>query len=42
MYMMFPNFNPIIISIGPVSAHWYGLMYFISFTFAMWYGKKKH
>lgn len=42
MYMMFPNFDPIIISIGPVSAHWYGLMYFISFTFAMWYGKKKH
>jgi len=33
---MFPNFNPIILSIGPISLHWYGLMYLVGFIFAMW------
>ncbi|QCI19991.1 MAG: prolipoprotein diacylglyceryl transferase [Buchnera aphidicola (Brevicoryne brassicae)] len=41
MYIMFPNFNPIIFNIGPISARWYGLMYFFSLVFAVWYGKKK-
>lgn len=41
MYIIFPDFNPIIFSIGPISAHWYGLMYLISFLFAIWYGKQK-
>ncbi len=27
-----PNFDPIAISIGPVSIHWYGLMYLIGFA----------
>jgi phosphatidylglycerol:prolipoprotein diacylglycerol transferase len=40
MYIFFPHLNPIIFSIGPISAHWYGFMYFISFAFAVWYGKK--
>jgi len=40
MYINFPQFNPIIFSIGPFSAHWYGLMYVISFIFALFYGKK--
>ncbi|QCI21154.1 prolipoprotein diacylglyceryl transferase [Buchnera aphidicola (Hyperomyzus lactucae)] len=40
MYIFFPNLNPVIFSIGSVSARWYGLMYFISFLFAIWYGKK--
>ena len=26
-----PNFDPIAISIGPISVHWYGLMYLIGF-----------
>lgn len=26
-YLSFPNFDPIIFSIGPVSLHWYGAMY---------------
>ncbi|AHG59956.1 prolipoprotein diacylglyceryl transferase [Buchnera aphidicola] len=42
MYIIFPNFNPIIFSIGSISARWYGFMYLISFLFAMWYGKKKN
>lgn len=40
MYINFPKFNPIIFSIGPFSAHWYGFMYVISFIFAIIYGKK--
>lgn len=35
-YLAFPKFDPIIFSIGPVSLHWYGLMYLIGFVFAMW------
>lgn len=26
-YLVFPNIDPIVLSIGPVSLHWYGLMY---------------
>ncbi|MBO2006824.1 prolipoprotein diacylglyceryl transferase [Serratia marcescens] len=26
-YLAFPKFDPVIFSIGPVSLHWYGLMY---------------
>ncbi|AJI96574.1 prolipoprotein diacylglyceryl transferase [Yersinia ruckeri] len=35
-YLAFPNIDPIIFSIGPVSLHWYGLMYLVGFVFAMW------
>ncbi|QCI22875.1 prolipoprotein diacylglyceryl transferase [Buchnera aphidicola] len=41
MYIFFPKLNPIIFTIGPISAHWYGFMYIVSFLFAMWYGKKR-
>lgn len=40
MYIIFPKINPIIFSIGPFTARWYGLMYVISFIFALLYGKK--
>lgn len=35
-YLRFPDFDPVIFSIGPVSLHWYGLMYLVGFVFAMW------
>ncbi|TCV92620.1 prolipoprotein diacylglyceryl transferase [Biostraticola tofi] len=35
-YLAFPEFDPVIFSIGPVSLHWYGLMYLVGFVFAMW------
>ncbi|ACT08018.1 prolipoprotein diacylglyceryl transferase [Dickeya chrysanthemi Ech1591] len=35
-YLVFPQFDPVILSIGPVSLHWYGLMYLVGFVFAMW------
>ncbi|UDG81590.1 Prolipoprotein diacylglyceryl transferase [Candidatus Profftia lariciata] len=34
-YLYFPNFNPVIFSIGPVSLYWYGLMYVLGFVFAL-------
>ncbi|QWA12112.1 prolipoprotein diacylglyceryl transferase [Sodalis ligni] len=35
-YLAFPQFDPVIFSVGPVALHWYGLMYLIGFVFAMW------
>ncbi|NLS43150.1 prolipoprotein diacylglyceryl transferase [BEV proteobacterium] len=35
-YLAFPPFNPVIFSLGPVSLHWYGLMYLVGFVFTMW------
>lgn len=35
-YLHFPEFDPVIFSIGPVALHWYGLMYLVGFIFAMW------
>ena len=28
---VFPQFDPVAISIGPISIHWYGVMYLIAF-----------
>ncbi|MGL9760432.1 MAG: prolipoprotein diacylglyceryl transferase [Symbiopectobacterium sp.] len=35
-YLAFPQFDPVIFSLGPISLHWYGLMYLVGFVFAMW------
>ncbi|MBN3198814.1 prolipoprotein diacylglyceryl transferase [Pectobacterium brasiliense] len=35
-YLAFPQFDPVIVSIGPLALHWYGLMYLVGFVFAMW------
>lgn len=40
-YLEFPQFDPIIFSIGPISLRWYGFMYLIGFVFAMWSGIRK-
>lgn len=34
--IMFPNIDPVAISIGPLKVHWYGIMYLVAFT-AGWY-----
>ncbi|CAD83336.1 prolipoprotein diacylglyceryl transferase [Candidatus Blochmanniella floridana] len=34
-----PNFNPIILKVGCISFYWYGMMYVLSFIFAMWFLK---
>ena len=35
-YLIFPEFDPIIFSIGPISLRWYGTMYLLGFIFAVW------
>lgn len=32
--LTYPNIDPVAISIGPLSVHWYGLMYLVGFTLA--------
>jgi len=33
-YFVFPNFNPVAFSLGPLQVHWYGLMYLLGFLMA--------
>ncbi|MHA7845569.1 prolipoprotein diacylglyceryl transferase [Serratia sp. D1N4] len=40
-YLAFPEFDPVIFSLGPVSLHWYGLMYLVGFIFAMWLASRR-
>ncbi|MFC3394575.1 prolipoprotein diacylglyceryl transferase [Brenneria rubrifaciens] len=40
-YLAFPQFDPVIFSIGPVALHWYGLMYLVGFVFAMWLASRR-
>lgn len=35
-FFAFPQFDPVIFSLGPLSLRWYGLMYLIGFLFARW------
>jgi phosphatidylglycerol:prolipoprotein diacylglycerol transferase len=32
--LTYPNIDPVAISVGPLSIHWYGLMYLVGFTIA--------
>ncbi len=36
----FPNIDPVILNLGPLSLHWYGLGYVAGIMFAWWYGKR--
>ncbi|CUX97154.1 prolipoprotein diacylglyceryl transferase [Candidatus Hoaglandella endobia] len=40
-YLVFPQINPIIFSLGRVSLHWYGLMYLIGLIFARWLAMRR-
>ena len=35
-YITFPQIDPIIFSVGPISLRWYGLMYLVAFGLAWW------
>lgn len=35
-YWVFPQFDPVALSLGPLQVRWYGLMYLFGFAFAMW------
>ncbi len=36
----FPGIDPVIVSIGPVAIHWYGVGYVLGILFAWWYAKR--
>ncbi|MGP1930212.1 MAG: prolipoprotein diacylglyceryl transferase [Arsenophonus sp. ET-YP4-MAG3] len=40
-YIVFPNIDPIVFSIGPITLYWYGLMYLFGFIFALWLAKRR-
>ncbi len=40
-YFIFPEIDPVLIEIGPLSVRWYGLMYLIGFMFALWLANKR-
>lgn len=40
-FLDFPNFDPVVFSLGPLQLHWYGLMYLFGFVFAMWLGIRR-
>ncbi len=36
----FPDIDPVIVQVGPLAVHWYGLGYVIGILFAWWYAKR--
>lgn len=40
-YFSFPNIDPVLFSIGPLSVRWYGMMYLLGFLFAMWLANRR-
>lgn len=38
--LSFPNIDPIIVTIGPLAVHWYGVGYIVGILFAWWYAKR--
>jgi len=37
--MLYPEFDPILLEIGPLAVRWYGLMYLLGFAGAWWLGR---
>ncbi|MEF1289155.1 prolipoprotein diacylglyceryl transferase [Vibrio sp. M260118] len=40
-YLTFPTIDPVLVSIGPLSIRWYGLMYLVGFAFALWLANRR-
>ncbi|MFT5929830.1 MAG: phosphatidylglycerol:prolipoprotein diacylglycerol transferase [Oceanospirillaceae bacterium] len=39
--LVFPSIDPVIIQLGPVAIHWYGVMYLLAFGSALWLGNRR-
>ena len=39
--MIFPEFDPVALQLGPLSIRWYGLMYLVGFAAAWWLGRMR-
>jgi prolipoprotein diacylglyceryl transferase len=38
--LAFPNIDPVIVRLGPLAIHWYGLGYVVGILFGWWYAKR--
>jgi phosphatidylglycerol---prolipoprotein diacylglyceryl transferase len=36
---IYPAINPVAVKLGPISIHWYGIMYLLGFAIAWWLGR---
>jgi phosphatidylglycerol:prolipoprotein diacylglycerol transferase len=36
---IYPNIDPVALSVGPISIHWYGIMYMVAFLGGWWLGR---
>lgn len=39
--LIFPNIDPVLIHLGPLAIHWYGVMYLVAFASALWLGNRR-
>ncbi len=39
--LVYPQFDPVAVHLGPLSVHWYGLMYLVAFLQLWWLGKRR-
>lgn len=39
--MPYPEFDPVIVHLGPLALRWYGLMYLLGFSGAWWLGRRR-
>jgi phosphatidylglycerol:prolipoprotein diacylglycerol transferase len=35
----YPEIDPVVVALGPLKVHWYGMMYLLAFGSAWWLGK---
>lgn len=40
-HLNFPKIDPVLLSVGPLQIHWYGVMYLVGFLFAMWLANRR-
>lgn len=38
--LTFPNIDPVLLRLGPLQIHWYGLAYVVGILFAWWYSRR--
>ena len=39
--LIYPGFNKVAFSIGPIRVHWYGIMYLLGFAAAWWLARRR-
>ncbi len=37
----YPDIDPVVVALGPVKIHWYGMMYLVAFASVWWLGKRR-